>query len=221
MRRKLATRTALAAAALLLGCALSKRPAIPEPDRVAPLQGDLAAVWRVGVREPTIRTGFDQPQVTLDEIRESARLIGALRGSGLFYEIDFTRQLHCPIDFEVVALRRSTPEFEPWPTWLQLLTLSFGGDSHRGVSFHAAGAPGERIDLQYETGLWVGVTPAVLWPLAFLGWLGDWSTEYIGSDELQTFRRQLLARGGALAAHVGETPEHCREKPHEQGQPLR
>ncbi|MFI5314345.1 MAG: hypothetical protein ACHQ6T_01480 [Myxococcota bacterium] len=221
MRRGLVTRLVVAAVTLLCGCTLTKRPEIEEPEHSAPLQGDRAAVWRIGVQEPALRTGPDQPKVALEEIRESARVIGALRGSGLFYEIDFTRQLHCPIDFEVVALRRSAPEFETWPTWLDVLTLSFRGDSHRNVSFQPAGAPDERIDLQYETGLWVGVTPTVLWPLAFFGWLGDWSTEDIGGDELQAFRRQLLARGGALAAHVGETPARCQEKPDEQGEPLR
>jgi hypothetical protein len=211
VRGRLGARLLAGLAASLVACALTRRPPLADPERVAPLEGDRAATWRIGVREPTPRVGPDQPGVTVDEIGESAKLIEILRASGLFYEIDFTRQLHCPVDLEVVAVAGGPPGYEPAPIWFELLTLSVRGELHEGVSFHAAAAPEPRIDLRYETGVWAGIAPAVLWPFALFGWAGDWSVVGDGRDEVLTYRSQLLARGGSLAAHVGEGSDRCAE----------
>ena len=205
--------SAVLATVCAAGCALSHPPVLPPPRDPVPLHGDRAALWKVGVIEPVLRSGDDEPRHALEEISTAASLVGTLRRIDLFHEVDFARQLRCPTDVEVVALPE-VDDLELAPLWLQILTLSIKGEQHVSILFHPVTAPEEQIELTYQSGYWVGLAPMVLSPLAFLGALGDWRLDAAPDLETRALRAQLLEKGGVLERHLGQSVlGHCPEMP--------
>jgi len=196
------------AAALLAGCTLNRLPAAPPTADPVPMHGDRVALWKVGAVEPVL-TKAD----AFTEFRAAQTLVYTLRRIDLFHEVDFARRMRCPIDVEVVALPR-VDDVQSEPFWFSLLTLSIKMDERISIPFHPAAAPDERIELTYDTGLWWGLAPLVLSPLAAFGALGDWTLLDTDDLEIRQLRAQLIAKGGVLERHVGQqTPGHCPETP--------
>src|SRR5512139_915815 len=88
-----------------VACAAGRHPApIAEPPGAAGLRQDLSS-WVVGVREPEVR--YNEPDDpgpdVLDEVRDAGNLVEALRGTGLFAEVDFTHRLECPPSVELIV----------------------------------------------------------------------------------------------------------------------
>jgi len=192
------------------GCSLTHVPAQPRLEASAPLHPDRTAIWQVGVSEPTLRAGEGQAEIALRELDAAAYLIYTLRSIDLFHEVDFTRQLRCPIDLELAA-QLPVDDVQYGPLWLELLTLSLKTEERVVVSFHAVDAPQETIRLHYETGEWMGIGPLLLSPLAFFGATGDWRLDPPAGARTQAFRAQLLARGGVLEREAEKTQPYCRE----------
>jgi hypothetical protein len=197
------------AAALSAGCTLTRLPVASPTHDPVPLHGDRAALWKVGAIEPILPRGD-----AFAEFQAARNLVYTLRRIDLFHEVDFARRLHCPIDLELVAGPR-VDRFDSASFWLSLVTLSVKMDEHVSIPFHPASAPDERIELEYESGVWWGITPLVLSPLALFGALGDWTLGDTHDLEIRELRAQLLDRGGVLEQHVGRSPSGRCSEPQE------
>src|SRR5262245_7472060 len=100
-----------------LGCAAIHHPRpMLEPARSRALSQPLPR-WVVGVREPVVR--YVDPDAgapgLVAEVEEATRLVRALRRTGLFAEVDFTRRLGCPADIEIVAIPHKGERLKPAP----------------------------------------------------------------------------------------------------------
>jgi hypothetical protein len=201
--------------ALSLGCAAGRHPPpIAEPAGAAELRQALAN-WVVGVREPEVRYSEpDDPRPdVLDEVRDAGYLVEAFRGTGLFAEVDFTRQLQCPPNMEVVVIARKEERYRPAPLWLWPLTLSLVIlNDERGVAFAPAGDPAVVFELPYPTTLVVGLLPLIASPVLITGAVPSWSFASTGGvdKQLELF---LLSNADRLRAFARDPdPKECHRQ---------
>lgn len=186
-----------------MGCAAVRHPAAPtEPLNADELRRDLSR-WVVGVREPELR--YVDPRASgpdvLDEVRDAGHLIEALRSTGLFAEVDFTRQLDCPPNIELVAVTREQEGIRLGPPWLWALTLSLVAlEEEEGVFFAPAGTPSVTFDFPYPTTLVVGVVPLVASPLLIANAFPTWSYTSQLDMALERFLLLNVDRLRAVAA---------------------
>jgi hypothetical protein len=195
---------------LITSCAaVHHPPPMPEPERSQALRQELPR-WVVGVREPVVRYSDPDgagPDV-MDELRDSVYLIQRLRRTGLFEAVDFSKQLPCQPDIELVARPREEDPLGPAPLWLWPITLSLVIlKDEEGVSFSPASDPSVVFDFPYPTTLDVGILALVASPLLLTGAVPTWSVPVTASDPrdeaLKVFilsnadRLQEVARGRA------------------------
>lgn len=214
MSAKLSAITTLLVA-LSLGCAAGRHPPpTAEPVGARGLRHDLAS-WVVGVREPEVR--YSEPDDpgpdVLDEVRDAGHLVEALRGTGLFWEVDFTHQLRCPPDIEILVRAREGDRLRSAPLWLAPLTLSlviFNDDE--GITFTPADDPDEVFEFSYPTTFVVGILPLLASPVLITGAVPNWSFMSTGKTD-EEFGLFLLANAGRLRAFAHDPdPKTCRSR---------
>jgi hypothetical protein len=200
---------------LLLGCAAGHHPA----PQAAPSGAEGARIqfarWVVGVREPVIRyvePGAADPSVA-DEIRQAGHLAGALRGTQLFAQVDFTRQLACAPDLELAVRVRPGDPMRLTSSWYAPLTLSGAIlEQDEGVSFTPAEQPAEVFDFPYPTQFVVGILPLLASPALVTGAVPTWSLMGTG-DANHELAIYLLSNADRLTAFARPRAEGCPAAP--------
>jgi hypothetical protein len=165
-------RELLAAGLLCLGsgCIAFLQEPVPV-ESLAALRAAPPPKLTIGFEEPQLRA--DKPDLlALNEIRRSRETIEALRGTGLFADVDYVRQLARPPD---LTLRLEVPKYQgepsPW-AFPAVLTLGIlpglvqGGDA---VAFSIVGSKAEPFEfVRRETSVFGLVAP--LFPLLSSSW---------------------------------------------------
>lgn len=194
--------------ALSLGCAAGRHPpSMPQPPRAPELQRSLAT-WVVGVREPEVRySDLDGPGPSiLDSVRDAGRLIGALRKTHLFADVDFTHQLKCAPTIELAVVVQRGERLREVPLWLYPLTLSLSiSREDEGVAFTPASDRTTVFDFRYPTTFVVGLLPLLASPVLATGTVPTWSLLSTG-DVYKSFRRFLLSNAERLRPFAHESP---------------
>jgi hypothetical protein len=146
----------------------------------------------------------------LDEVRDAAQLIEALRGTRLFAEVNFAHDLKCTPALELVVRAHKGDRIGPAPLWLWPLTLSTTIlNNEEGVAFTPAGDPNAVFEFSYPTTLVVGVLPLLASPVLITGAVPTWSLMSTGDfhRELQLF---LLANADRLESYAHSPPPACK-----------
>lgn len=197
---------------VLVGCAAGRHPApMDEPAGAAHLRHDLSS-WVVAVREPEVRYSEpDDPKPdVLDEVRDAGYLVETLRGTGLFATVNFTHQLECPPDIEVLVRAHRGDRPRPALLWLWPLTLSLViVKDEEGVTFSPVRDPGAIFEFQYPTTLVIGILPLIGSPLLITGAIPTWSFMSTGRVD-EEFELFLLSNADRLKAFANDpAPEGC------------
>jgi len=163
--------------ALTIGCGALHHPRpLPEPSPGYELRRELAS-WVVGVREPRIR--YTDPSISeievVDEVRDAAHLIGVLRSARVFADVDFTRQLDCAPNLELVVRARNDHGPNPKYMWLWPATLTLVMAEEEGVAFTPTSDADAVFEFPYPTTLVIGVLPLLFSPILITGALPTWS----------------------------------------------
>lgn len=206
MRRKLAFLAVLFATSLQGGCAaIQHPPAIDDSDVSSP--HDIRVV---AVRPPTLRYIDPVDDQLGNEIRESAHLIRALRGTGLFDKVDYSTEVGCPVDIEISAVPGDYPRLTGAPWWLYFATLSIAIiDSREGVAFYPVDDPDDRIEIEYRTRMFIGIGALLASPVLLTGLIPDW---YITGTDPKTgdgLRSRLAPQLRKVSSHRGNATALC------------